>query len=81
MARCAAPKSVTVKGYWRAKPRGLKRAAAKRTAALPYVVRNSKTGTVVSRHRTYTAAINARRRADLASYRRGQGRPYEAGRA
>jgi hypothetical protein len=81
MARCSAPKSVTVKGYWRSKPRQLKKAAAKRQAAMPYVVRNSRTGTVVSRHRSLTAAISASRRLDLASYRAGKGRPYEAERA
>jgi len=78
--RCSPPKSVTVKGYWRSKPRQLKKAAAKRRAALSYVVRNSRTGAVVSRHRTLTGAIRERQRLDLISYRQGKGKPYETGR-
>jgi hypothetical protein len=77
---CAPPKTVTVKGYWRTKPRGLKKAAAKRQAALSYVVRNARTGAIVSRHRTSTAAVRERKRLDLISYRQGKGRPYETGR-
>lgn len=76
MAHCSPPKSQSVKSYTRSKPR--KKAKSK---PLPYVVRNTRKGAIVSRHRTLTAAIRAERRADLASYRRGQGRPYSAEKA
>jgi len=77
--RCSPPKTVTVKGYWRNAPKRRRKAAS--TASLPFVVKDSRNGAVISRHRTFTAAVRARKRADLASYRRGQGRPYETGRA
>lgn len=79
--RCSPPRSVEVKPYDRKAPRQLKRAAAKRSAALGYVVRDSRNGRVMSRHRTWGAAVRARARYDRASARAGRGRPYEAGKA
>lgn len=73
---CSPPKSVSVRDYFRTKPR-----SAKRKAQLAYVVRNTRTGTIVSRHRTWGAATREARRRDLQSYRKGQGRPFEAGKA
>jgi hypothetical protein len=43
------------------------------------VVRNG--SVVVSRHRTYSAAVRERTRLDRISFRAGRGRPYEAGKA
>jgi hypothetical protein len=81
MAKCSPPKGQAVKAHTRSNPRALKRAAAKRRASLPYAVRNTRTGQIVSRHRTLTAAIRQERRLDLQSFRRGNGRPYDAGKA
>ena len=73
---CSAPRSVTVKGYWRTKPR-------KKPQARPagFVVKNTRTGAVVSRHRTLTAAIREEKRLDRISFRAGRGRPYDAQKA
>lgn len=67
---------MTVKGYWRAKPR---RKPTSRPAGGAYVV--TRGSRVVSRHRTLTGAINARKRLDLQAYRRGEGRPYNVQKA
>jgi hypothetical protein len=78
-ARCSPPKGQSVKAHTRSKSRKSAKATARaRTAKLPYVVVNSRTGAVVSRHRTLTAAIREERRLDLISYRKGNGRPYDA---
>jgi hypothetical protein len=78
---CRAPKAQGVKSHTRSKPRAIKAAATKRRAKLGFVVRNSRTGKVVSRHRTLTAAIREERRLDLISFRAGKGRPYSSGKA
>lgn len=70
-----------MKGHYRQVRKKRKAKRTSRAGALPYVVRDERNGRVVSRHRTYTAAIKARARYDRASYRRGQGRPYSAERA
>lgn len=75
-ASCSPPKSQGVRSYTRSKPRR----KPKPTAA-KFVVVNSNTGAVVSRHRKYTAAIRERKRLDLISFRRGNGRPYETRKA
>ena len=77
MAHCTPPKGQSVKAHTRSKPR--RKPTAKKQ--LPFVVKNTRTGTIVSRHRTLTAAIRQERRLDLASFRRGNGRPYSAGKA
>ena len=78
---CSPPKARGIKPHTRSKPRQFKRAAAKRRAALGYVVRNTRTGQVVSRHRTLTAAARERARLDRISFRAGKGRPYSTGKA
>ena len=78
-ARCSPPKGQSVKSHTRSKPRSLKRAAAKRTAKLPWAVRDSRTGNVVSRHKTMTAAARERTRRDRMSFRAGRGRPFQVG--
>ncbi len=80
-SKCSPPKSQSVKKHLRARPIQRKKAAAKRRAALPYVVRNTRTGQIVTRHRTWSAAVRERGRLDLQSYRAGRGRPYSAGKA
>lgn len=70
---CSAGK-VTVKGYWRTKPRRFRKGPMAASAAPYAVVGNGRT---ISTHRTYSAAINARKRANLQSFRAGRGRPYD----
>lgn len=71
---CRAPRSVAVKGHWRQ----VRKTRKKKRAAPPakFVVVDGRNGRAISRHRTLTAAVTARRKADRASFRRGQGRPY-----
>lgn len=71
---CRAPKSQGVRSYTRSKPR-------KRSAARPAAYVVTRKGQVVSRHRTLTGAISARKRLDRASFRKGQGRPYNVERS
>jgi hypothetical protein len=78
-AKCGPPKTVSVKGYTR--KAGKRKRRRTRRAPKPgttyYIVRNERTGnTTGTRHRTYDAAIRARKRADLKSYRAGRGRPW-----
>ena len=71
---CSPPKSSGVKAHTRSKPRRKPtRSSSSRPAA--YVVKRN--GRVVSRHRTLTGAINARKRLDRQAFRAGQGRPYD----
>jgi hypothetical protein len=79
--KCSPPKSQSVKTHTRARPIQRKRAAQKARAKLPYVVRDTRSGSVVSRHRTYNAAVRERTRRDRISFRSGRGRPFEAGKA
>ena len=79
--KCSAPKSQSVKAHTRARPLHRKKIAQKVRAGLPYVVRDSRTGRVVSRHRKYNAAAIEAKRRDRLSFRAGRGRPYEAGKA
>jgi hypothetical protein len=78
MARaCRAPRAVAVKGHWRQVRK--KRKRPRRAPAANWVV--TRGGRVVTRHRTFTAAVKSRQRLDRASYRRGQGRPYNVDKA
>ncbi len=74
MGRCSPPKSVAVGSYDRASTRKKPKPKA---GAVYWVVRNTRTGaTSGTKHRKWTSAVAARKRLDLASYRRGQGRPW-----
>jgi len=77
MARkCSPPKSQGVKAHTRSKPRRKARRGPK-AGETYYVVRNERTGaTSGTKHRSYVAAINARKRLDLVSFRAGRGRPW-----
>lgn len=76
--RCAPPKSQGVKSHYRRK--GQKRRGRALTprkgSSSVWVVKNDRTGRVLSRHRSLMAAGNAMKRANLRSFRAGRGRPY-----
>ena len=76
--RCSPPKTVSVKSHSRAGRRKKRKpSAGPKAGTVYYVVENERTHrTTGTKHRTLTAAINARKRLDLVSYRAGQGRPY-----
>jgi hypothetical protein len=76
---CRPPRTVSVRGHWRQVRKTRKKKRAPRP--LPYVVYDTRNGRVVSRHKSLTAAWKAERRYDRASYRRGQGRPYNTRKA
>jgi hypothetical protein len=82
---CSPPKTVQVKGHWRQVRKTRKKSAAATSAAraakLPWIVVNTRTGAVVSRHRYFTAAIREEKRLDRISFRQGKGRPYDARKA
>ena len=69
MPRCSPPKSQSIADYFRAKPR--KKAVRKPDTRSTHVVVD-KDGDVVSRHRSSTAAVQARRRYERADRRRGR---------
>lgn len=73
---CSAPRSVTVKGYWRAKPR-----RKPKPQAAAYVVRDKATGKVRSRHRTHSAAVREETLANRALRRQGRKPHFEIARA
>ena len=73
---CRPPRTVTVKGHWRQVRKTRKKPRAVRPAK--WIVVNTRTGVTVSRHQTISAAVREEKRLDRISYRKGQGRPYDA---